>query len=146
MQSLGTGPSPTRQVRIDDALWGEVEAWADENDAGASEAVRALLRAGLNSGRTAAPLRPVFKAPKAALAWMRKMLPGEPSGTLVVRAENAAAEDALASVPGRSIRRSVVIRDVSTPVRFQVIHPQHVSTLRGLLTDNLDGLVAYRLR
>ena len=46
-----TGTDPVRTMRLSDDLIAKVDAWADANDIGRSEAIRQLVEIGLASGQ-----------------------------------------------------------------------------------------------
>lgn len=72
MESLSEGVTPLHAVRVPDALWSRLTEWAASSGVGDSEALRTLLRIGLDNTPPITPLRP-------ATAGMRKasLPPGE---------------------------------------------------------------------
>lgn len=60
MESLNDGPTSAHSIRIPDPLWNRLTAWAKQSGVGDAEALRTLLRLGLETPATPA-VRPPAK-------------------------------------------------------------------------------------
>lgn len=136
MNSLESGESRVRTVRINDALWERLEVWAARSGAGNAEALRELLRVGLE----VEPF-PYIHEPHA---WMTRLR--LPQGTLFVRVKPGAdwwdLDEVLASLPGAQHPASR--GKGASRQKYVMLPPGSEKALREAFAGRADRIECYR--
>lgn len=127
MESLENGPTPIRNVRIPDSLWQRLEEWAAKTGVGDAEALRELLRIGLET-QPVAPVRPLH-------AWMRKQAPGQIFCTVPAGSDWWDLDSAVGELPGAQLAERGYSHD-----RWWRLPASELETVRAVFAHRPDRI------